>query len=31
VWEALRNHQGLDEDEARKVLERMLRSLLQHL
>ena len=29
VWEALRNHQGLDEDEARKVLERMLRALLR--
>jgi AcrR family transcriptional regulator len=29
VWEALRNHQGLDEGEARKVLERLLRSLLR--
>jgi AcrR family transcriptional regulator len=28
VWEALRSHQGLDEDEARKVLARMLRALL---
>ena len=28
VWEALRSHQGLDADEARKVLERMLRALL---
>ena len=28
VWEALRNHQGLDVDEARKVLRRLLRSLL---
>ena len=29
VWEALRSHQGLGEDEARKVLERLLRSLLR--
>ena len=29
VWEALRNHQGLDVDGARKVLRRLLHSLLQ--
>ena len=29
VWEALRNHQGLDVDEARKVLRRLLHSLLR--
>lgn len=28
VWEALRNHQGLDVDGARKVLRRLLHSLL---
>jgi hypothetical protein len=28
VWEALRNHQGLDVEPARKVLRRLLRSLL---
>ena len=29
VWEALRNHQSLGVDEARKVLRRLLHSLLQ--